>query len=66
MYNTNTQACKMQFNQELHNLQKNKLNINNDFMMVKNLANVIPSIGALLDDDDLVVVTLNGLKKNYS
>ncbi len=28
MYNTNTQACKMQFKQKLHNLQKNKMNIN--------------------------------------
>jgi plasmid replication initiation protein len=27
MYITNTQACKMQFKQELHNLQKNKMNI---------------------------------------
>jgi hypothetical protein len=35
-------------------------------MMVKNLANVLVSIGVFVDDDDLVVVTLNGLKKNYS
>jgi hypothetical protein len=33
---------------------------------VKNLADVLASIGALIDDEDLVVVTLNGLGKYYS
>jgi hypothetical protein len=32
MYSTNTQARKMQLKQELHNLQKNKMNINVDFI----------------------------------
>jgi len=35
-------------------------------MKVRNLANVLAFVGALVDDDDLVVVTLNGLKKYYS
>jgi hypothetical protein len=35
-------------------------------MKVINLANVLAFVGALVDDDDLVVVTLNGLKKDYS
>jgi hypothetical protein len=34
-------------------------------MKVKILANVFASIGVVVDYDDLVVVTLNGLKKNY-
>jgi hypothetical protein len=33
-------------------LQKNKLSINDDFMKVKNLANVLASIGAFVDGDD--------------
>jgi hypothetical protein len=33
---------------------------------VKNLADVLTSIGALVDDEDLMAVTLNGLKKYYS
>jgi len=33
---------------------------------VKNLTDVLTSIGAPVDDEDLVVVTLNGLGKNYS
>jgi hypothetical protein len=33
---------------------------------VKNLAGVLASIGALVDDEDLVVMTLNGLGKYYS
>jgi len=66
MYNTNTQAHKMQLKEELHNLQKNKMNINDYFTKVKNLAYVIASIRALIDDEDLVAVTLNGLGKYYS
>jgi hypothetical protein len=66
MYSTNTQARKMQLKQELHNLQKNKMNINDYSTKVKNLTDVLASIGAPVDDEDLVVVTLNGLGKNYS
>jgi len=33
---------------------------------VKNLANVLASIGALVDDEDLMAVTLNRLGKNYN
>jgi hypothetical protein len=66
MYSTHTQARKMQLKQELHNLQKNKMNINDYSTKVKNLVNALTSIGALVDDEDLVVVTLNGLGKYYS
>jgi hypothetical protein len=66
MYNTNTQACKMQLKQELHNLQKNKMNISDYFTKVKNLADALASIGALVDDEDLVAMTLNGFGKDYS
>jgi hypothetical protein len=66
MYNTNTQTCKMQLKQELHNLQKNKMNISDYSTKVKNLANVLASIGALVDDEDLVAMTLNGLGKDYN
>jgi len=45
MYNTNTQARKMQFKQELQNLQKNKMNINDYFTTMKNLIDVLASIG---------------------
>ncbi len=66
MYNTNTQARKMQLKQELHNLQKNKMNINDYSTKVKNLADALASIGALVDDEDLVAMTLNGFGKDYS
>jgi hypothetical protein len=42
------------------------MNINDYFTKVKNLADVLASIGAPVDDEDLVAVTLNGLEKNYS
>jgi len=66
MYSTNTQARKMQLKQELHNLQKEKMNINDYFTKVKNLADALASIGAPVDDSNLVAVTLNGLGKDYS
>jgi len=42
------------------------MNINDYFIKVKNLANALASIGALVDDEDLMVMTLNGLGKDYS
>jgi hypothetical protein len=56
----------MQLKQKLHNLHKNKMNISDYSTQVKNLANVLASIGAHVDDEDLVAVTLNGLGKDYS
>jgi ketopantoate reductase len=42
------------------------MNINVYFTKVKNLTDVLASIGPLVDNEDLVVVTLNGLGKNYN
>jgi len=58
MYSTNTQ--------ELHNLQKNKMNISDYSTKVKNLLDVLAFIGTPVDDEDLMVITLNGLGKDYS
>jgi hypothetical protein len=42
------------------------MNINDYFTKVKNLTDALASIGALVNDENLVVVTLNGLGKDYS
>ncbi len=42
------------------------MNINDYSIKVKNLADARASIGAPVDDEDLVVVTLNALRKDYS
>jgi hypothetical protein len=42
------------------------MDISDYFTKVKNLTNALTSIGAPIDDEDLVVMTLNGLGKNYS
>jgi len=42
------------------------MNINDYSTKVKNLADALASIGTPVDDEDLVVVTLNGLGKDYS
>jgi hypothetical protein len=66
MYSTNTQARKMQLKQELHNLQKTKMNISDYSTKVKNLVDAFASIVAFIDDEDLVAITLNGLGKDNS
>jgi len=42
------------------------MNISDYSIKVKNLADVLTSIGAPVNDEDLVAVTLNGLGKDYS
>ncbi len=42
------------------------MNINDYSTKVKNLLDPLASIGALVDDESLVAVTLNGLGKDYS
>jgi len=42
------------------------MNISDYSIKVKNPADALVSIGALVDDEDLVAVTLNGLGKDYS
>jgi hypothetical protein len=42
------------------------MNISDYSTKVKNLTDVFTSIGAFVDDEDLVAVTLNGLGKDYS
>jgi hypothetical protein len=42
------------------------MNISDYFTKVKNLADVLASIGAPIDDEDIMAVTSNGLGKNYS
>jgi hypothetical protein len=55
----------MQLKQKLHNLQKNKMNIGDYSTKVKTLTDALAYIGALVDDEDLMVVTLNGVGKDY-
>jgi hypothetical protein len=42
------------------------MNISDYSTKVKNLANALACIGAPVDDEDLMAVTLNGLGKEYS
>jgi len=42
------------------------MNISDYSTKVKNIAYALAFIGALVDDEDLVVVTLNGLGKDYN
>jgi hypothetical protein len=50
----------------LNNLQRNKKNISDYSTKVKNLTDALVFIGAPVDDEDLVAMTLNGLGKYYN
>ena len=56
----------MQLKQELHNVQREIMSINDYHMKVKKIADALASIGSPVEDDDLVSVTLNGLGKDYA
>jgi len=42
------------------------MNINDYSTKVKNLADALTSIGAPIDDEDLMAMTLNGFGKDYT
>jgi hypothetical protein len=42
------------------------MNISDYSTKVKNLVDVLAFIGTLIDDEDLMAMTLNGLGKDYS
>ena len=52
LYSTNTQVQKMQLKQELHNVQRENLNINDYSMNMNNLVDALASIGIPVEDDD--------------
>ena len=55
----------MQLKQELRNVKKMHLSINDYSLKVKGLVDALASIGSPVEDNDLVSVTLNGLSKEY-
>ena len=60
LYNTNTKARKIQLKNELNNMKKNNLSVNDYVLKIKEVANALGSIGAPPKDDDLVSTILNG------
>ena len=60
-YNTNTKARKIQLKNELNNMKKNNLLVNDYVLKIKEVADALGSIGAPPKDDDLVSAILNGL-----
>ena len=63
LYFTSTKARKIQLKSELNNLRKSpSITINDYILRVKEWAYALGSIGSILDDDDLIAYTWNGLK----
>lgn len=65
MYSINTQARKIQLKKELHNVQRENMNINDYPMKANKLADSLASLSTQIEDIDVVSVTLNGLGKEY-
>ena len=63
LYTTNTRARKIQLKNELNNMKKSRgMSVNDYVLKIKEVEDALGSIGASVDDDDLVVSTvLNGL-----
>ena len=63
LYHSNTKPRKIQLKKELNNIKKvANTSINGYSLKIKEIADALGSIGAQLDDDDVVSTTLNGLK----
>ena len=62
LYTTNTRARKIQLKNKLNNMKKGQgMSINDYVLKMKEVADALGSIGAFVDDDDLVSTVLNGL-----
>ena len=63
LYNTNTKARKIQLKNELNNLKKRNMSINDYVLIIKDVLDALGWISAPLDDDNLVsIVGLNDEK----
>jgi hypothetical protein len=65
MFQTNTKARKLQLKQELHTMEKKNMSINEYSLKIKGIVESLASINVSMDDDDLVIVYLNELEKEY-
>ena len=61
LYSISNKAKKIQLKNELNNMKKKNLSINDYMLKTKEVADALGSIGAPPDDDDLVFTVLNGL-----
>ena len=61
LYSTNTKARKIQLKNELNNMKKSNLSVNDYVLKIKEVADALGSIGATPKDDDVVFAVLNGL-----
>ena len=59
-YSTNTRARKIQLKNELNNMKKEiNMSINDYVLKIKVVSDALGSIGAPIEDDDLVFAVLN-------
>ena len=63
LYSTNTRARKIQLKNKLNNMKKDcSMSVNDYVLKIKEASDELGSIGAPIEDDDLVSAILNGLR----
>ena len=65
MYDTNTQARKLQLKKKLHSFVRNNQSIQDYVQDIKGIADALASIDSPVENGDLVALALNGLGKEY-
>ncbi len=65
LFETSTKARKLQLKQQLNEVKKGSLSINDYVLKIRALTDQLGSIGVVIDDDDLLLVALQGLGKEY-
>ena len=67
LYTSNTKPRKIQLKNELNNMKKtSSISVNDYILKIKEISDALGSIGEQVEDDDLVLAALNGLKDNKS
>ena len=65
MYSTNTKARKLQLKNELNTIKKSSSQSIDEYTLkIKELRDVLASIGTIVEDEDFVCCTLNGLRED--
>ena len=67
LYTSNTKPRKIQLKNELNNMKKtSSISVNDYILKIKEISDALGSIGAQVEDDDLVSAALYGLKDKES
>ena len=65
VFESSTKARKLQLKQQLNEVKKGSQSVTDYILSIRTIIDQLGSIGVTVDDDDLIMVTLNGLGREY-